>query len=145
MRITTFFLCHNVTISSFDQLYFLIFSHSLSHTIVSPGIATFYNHCLFLHFNNYHNISSSGFYHVITLYVEIPQNFEIFIFNYTFWLMFIPKTCPIEIKLLINLPMYIPFYTIMPVCTPFELVSHIHLLYKIWFHFLYHTSYKEVA
>ena len=34
-----FFTCHNLAVLSFQKLY-VIFSHSLSHTLVSPGIAT---------------------------------------------------------------------------------------------------------
>ena len=33
---TTFFICHNLATSSFKKLYFLMFSCSLSHTLVSP-------------------------------------------------------------------------------------------------------------
>ena len=88
----TFFICHNLAISSFNKLYFSIFSCSLityschCYLLVLPHL---YNHCLFLYLINYHNIWSSGFYHVITLYGEIPQNFEIFVFNYIFRFMFI--------------------------------------------------------
>ena len=37
---TTFFICYNLATSSFSKLYFLIFSLSLSHTLVFPGIFT---------------------------------------------------------------------------------------------------------
>ena len=36
----TFFICHNLAVLLFIKLYFSIFSRSLSHTHVSPGIAT---------------------------------------------------------------------------------------------------------
>ena len=67
---TTFFICHNLAVSSFNKLHFSIFSCSLSYTLVSPGIATSII-IIFLYFISYHNIWSSAFYHVITLYGEI--------------------------------------------------------------------------
>ena len=51
---------------------------------------------------------------MITLYGKIPETFEIFVFSYTFWFMFIPKPSPIESTLLTKLPMYLLYYTIMP-------------------------------
>ena len=53
----TFFLCHNLAISTFNKLCFLIFSHSFSHTRVSPGTAA----------------------SIITLDGKIPSKFEKFV------------------------------------------------------------------
>ena len=78
---TTFFICYNLAISSFNKLSFLIFSLSLSHTLKSPDIAM-PDHCLFLYFINYRNIWSSGFYHVIILYGEIWKSLK-FLFSAT--------------------------------------------------------------
>ena len=95
---------------------FLVLYHILLYLLVLLHLY----HCLFLYFINYHNIWYSGFYHVITLYGEIPYNFEMFVFNYIFWFMFIPKPCHTESQLLTKLPMYITSYTIMP---PFVLIT----------------------
>ena len=73
----TFFICHDMTISSLNKLYLSIFSHSLSHTLVSLGIAMSFMVMVFFYFINCHNIWFSGFCQLITLYCEIPQNFEI--------------------------------------------------------------------
>ena len=82
LPICTCFICHNLAILSFNNQRFSIFSHSISHTLVSPGIAMsiiivslLYQLC---------NIWPSSFYHVITLSREIPYNFEVSVFSYSF-------------------------------------------------------------
>ena len=37
---TTFLICYNLAILSFNKPYFSMFSHPLLHTLTSPGIAT---------------------------------------------------------------------------------------------------------
>ena len=81
---------------------------------------------LFLYFINYRDIWSSGFYHVITLHGEIPQNFKYFVFNYTFWFMFIPNKF---LHKTTNVSTFLHYHAYL--CTPSGQVCCIHSLYEV--------------
>ena len=127
---TTFFICYNLAISSFNKLSFLIFSLSQSHTLKSLDIVM-PDHCLFLYFINYCNIWSSGFYHVIILYGEIERVwnfcFQLHFLSHVhtksllYWILASHKTAIIHI--------FLHYHTF--VCTPFRQVCHIHSPYQI--------------
>ena len=132
---TSYFACLNLANSSLNRLVFLnLFSFFITYSYVS-WYCRVYNHCIFLYLINYHNIQSFGLYHVIIQFEEIPQNFQIFVLNYTFRFMFIPKSCPIECQLLTQLPIYILSYSIMSLFVlllgKFATFTHYYLRYSL--------------
>ena len=90
--ISTILGLHSLLISLFKSWYFFhFFPFFFPYCYISwysKINVNYYPLSLFL--VNYNYVWSSWLYHIVTLNIDVPQNFDFFIFYYSFWDMFIP-------------------------------------------------------
>ena len=76
----------------FQSLYKSWYFSTFSFTLTSAGAAISMN-ITFRFLVNYNYVWSSCLYHIVTLKIDIPQNFHLFIFYCSFWNVLIPLSC----------------------------------------------------
>ena len=134
---------HIILIFLFSSWHLSIFSFSFSLTLMSPGIAiSIMAQLLSFLFTT----TISGFLALISVILDhnIVQSLNFFIFNNTFWSMFIPFFTLYQVVFPTQFPMNYSWNIIVPSCTPVVGTFCIRSQYEILFHFSCHTFYKVV-
>ena len=100
------------------------------HSRISWKFDDFGLHCVLF---NEDNVWSSSFNHPIILYLEIPHNFETFVFYHSLRSVFVPLVGPLKFCDSIQLPMYIQYNVVV---APL-ILTLCHILHKLFSVYVY--------